>query len=263
MDLATVAGLVLALIGIVGGLVLEGGSVLQILKPTAALIVLGGTIGATMISFPMDIFMQAMKNFMGLFFPKSLNGEKIIEEIVQLAVKARKEGVVALEGDAKNITEPFFKKAVMMAVDGADPKELKKTLEMQLNYLDEEAARVPKVWESAGGYAPTVGIIGAVMGLIQVMQHLDNIEEVGHGIATAFVATIYGVGFANIIFLPAAGKLTLTHKRNMVVKEMILEGILLIIEGVNPRIIQDKLSIFFGERLTAVKDAQAPAEKAA
>ncbi len=264
MDLATIIGLVLAAIGIVGGLILEGGSIGQIMQPTAALIVLGGTFGAVLVSFPLDVFMKAMKGFIKIIKPETMNPEAIIEEIIKLATKARKDGVVSLEADAKNIQDPFFKKAIMMAVDGADPKELQKLLEMQLSYMEDDEAKIPKVWEAAGGYSPTIGIIGAVMGLIQVMGHLDNIEEVGHGIAVAFVATIYGVAFSNIVFLPAAGKLALQNKKSMVVKEMILEGVMLIIEGVNPRVIQDKLAIFFGEKDEAAKaPAAAAGEKAA
>lgn len=264
MDLATIIGLVLAAIGIVGGLILEGGSVAQIMQPTAALIVLGGTFGAVLVSFPLDVFMKAMKGFIKIIKPETMNPEAIIEEIIKLATKARKDGVVSLESDAKNIQDPFFKKAIMMAVDGADPKELQKLLEMQLSYMEDDEAKIPKVWESAGGYSPTIGIIGAVMGLIQVMGNLQDIEAVGHGIAVAFVATIYGVAFSNIVFLPAAGKLALQNKKSMVVKEMILEGVMLIIEGVNPRVIQDKLAIFFGEKAEAAKaPAAAAGEKAA
>lgn len=260
MDLSTIIGLVLAMAGIVGGLILEGGNIMQIIKPTAALIVVGGTMGAVMVSFPLDIVIAAFKGLINLVLPKALKPQETIDEIVKLATKARKEGIIALEADAKTIADPFFKKALMMAVDGADPKDLQHTLENQLGYIDEHGTLPPKVWEAAGGYAPTVGIIGAVMGLIQVMQHLDNIEEVGHGIAVAFVATIYGVGLANIIFLPAAGKLTLLHKKTIVVKEMILSGILLIMEGVNPRVIEDKLKGFFAGEADA-KPAAEPEKK--
>ncbi|MBF0492344.1 MAG: flagellar motor protein [Deltaproteobacteria bacterium] len=264
MDLATIIGIVLALAGIVGGLLIEGGNIKQILQPTAAMIVFGGTFGALLVSFPLDVFILAMKGFIKIVRPDPMKPEAIIEEIIKLATKARKDGVVSLEADAKNIQDPFFKKAIMMAVDGADPKELQKLLEMQLSYMEEDEAKIPKVWESAGGYSPTIGIIGAVMGLIQVMGHLEDIQEVGRGIAVAFVATIYGVAAANIVFLPASGKLALQNKKNMVIKEMILEGVMLIVEGVNPRVIQDKLSIFFGEKTEEAKpQAAATGEKAA
>ncbi|MBI4239278.1 MAG: flagellar motor protein [Deltaproteobacteria bacterium] len=256
MEIATIAGLLLALAGIVGGLILEGGSLAQILQPTAAMIVLGGTFGAVLVSFPLNTFMTAMLGFLKILKPPVSDPFAVIEQLAEFSTKARKEGIVSLEADAKNLKDEFLRKAIMMAVDGADPKEIQHTLETQLGYMNEHGMTIPKVWEAAGGYAPTVGIIGAVMGLIQVMQHLDNIEEVGHGIAVAFVATIYGVGCSNIIFLPAATKLTLQHKKDIVIKEMIIEGIVMVIEGVNPMVIRDKLSGFFVE-----KSKQVEAEK--
>ena len=144
-----------------------------------------------------------------------------------------------------------------MAVDGSEPKELRQTMEVELQYMEERGEHSPKVYEAAGGFAPTIGIIGAVLGLIQVMQHLDNIEEVGKGIAVAFVATIYGVGMANIFFLPAAGKLKMKLRKKMIVKEMMLEGTLGILEGQNPRLIEGKLTSFLEEesqKLRAEKD---------
>jgi len=256
MDIATIGGLIIAGLGIVGGLILEGGNIMQLTQPTAFLIVMGGTIGSCLVSFPLNIFLEACKNFIQVFLPKSQDPAKVIEELVGYAGKARKEGIIALEAEAKQIKDPFLKKGLMMAIDGADPKELRHTLELQLGYIDDHGGKIPKVWEGAGGYAPTIGIIGAVMGLIQVMGHLDNIEEVGHGIAVAFVATIYGVAFSNIIFLPAANKLTLAHKASIVIKEMTIEGLLLVIEGVNPMIMRDKLSGFFVGKLKLGDDAK-------
>lgn len=254
MDISTLIGLGMALVGIVGGLILEGGNLGQIMQPTAALIVLGGTLGACMVNFPIKVVLTAFKDISKIVFPKIREPGYIIEDMVKFSTKARKEGIISLEADAKEIQDPFLKKAVMMAVDGADPKELVKSLELQLGYMEEDATLVPKFWEAAGGFAPTVGIIGAVMGLIQVMGHLDNIEEVGHGIAVAFVATIYGVAFSNILFLPTAGKLTQLLKKDIVIKEMIIEGILLVIEGVNPMIMRDKLSGFFVEKPKGMED---------
>jgi len=254
MDLATILGIALAMIGIVGGLILEGGNMGQISQPTAALIVLGGTFGATMVTFPMPHFIRAMKSFVQIFKPAVQDPGQIIEDLIRYATKARKEGIISLEADAKDIQDPFLKKALMMAIDGADPKELKHNLEMQLGYIDDHGQIASKIWEASGAYAPTIGIIGAVMGLIQVMGHLDDIEAVGHGIAVAFVATIYGLLCANVFMLPAAGKLMLLHKKSMVIKEMIIDGVLLVIEGVNPMIMKDKLSAFFVEKVTKDED---------
>lgn len=256
MDIATIIGLVLALIGIVGGLLLEGGNIMQITQPTAAMIVLGGTFGAVLVQFPLPTFIRACKQFIQIVLPKKLDPSFYIEQLVEFSSKARKEGIIALEADAKEIEDAFFKKAIMMVIDGADPKDLRNQLEEQLHYVNEDGAVPPKVWEAAGGYAPTVGIIGAVMGLIQVMGHLDDIEEVGHGIAVAFVATIYGVAFSNIIFLPAAGKLTLAHKKEMVIKEMLIEGVMLVIEGVNPLVMRDKLQGFFVEKVIKEEESE-------
>ncbi len=249
MDLSTVIGLVLALIGIVGGLYDEGGHIGQITSPTSVMIVVGGTVGAVMVQFPLGIFMEALKLGIQVILPKKIDPASYIEDIVKFSTKARKEGIVALEGDAKEIKDEFFRKALMMVIDGTDPKELKHVLENQIHYIDEHGTTVPKVFEAMGGYSPTIGIIGAVMGLIQVMGHLEDIEAVGHGIAVAFVATIYGVGLANVVCLPMGAKLTLAHKKEMAIKEMIIEGINLIIEGVNPMIIRDKLSGYFVEKL--------------
>lgn len=262
MDIATIVGVTLAMVGIVGGLLLEGGNLTQIMQPTAALIVLGGTVGAVMVAFPLPTFLLGMKGLIQLVKPATIDPFLIIEDMVKYSTKARKEGIISLENDVKDVKDPFLKKALMMAIDGTDPKELQHALEMQLGYIDEHGLGIPKVLESAGGFAPTIGIIGAVMGLIQVMGHLDNIEEVGHGIAVAFVATIYGVGFSNIICLPAANKLTLQHKKGMIVKEMIIEGIVLVIEGVNPMVMRDKLSSFFvDKKQDGGKDKEEEAEK--
>lgn len=254
MDLSTLLGLAIALIGILGGLILEGGNLLQVYHPTSALIVLGGTFGSVMVNFPLKVFMEGMKQLLWIFFPKKQDPGPIIEDMVKFAGKARKEGIISLEADAKEIKDEFFQKALMMAIDGAEPKELRDSLELKLHYMDQYGATVPKVWEQCGGFAPTIGIIGAVMGLIQVMGNLEDIAAVGRGIAGAFVATIYGVAFANILFIPAGGKLALIHKKDMVIKEMIIEGILLVMEGVNPMIMRDKLSAYFVDKIKGLEE---------
>jgi chemotaxis protein MotA len=171
------------------------------------------------------------------------------------ANKARKDGIIALEADANQTSDPFLKKALQMAVDGTDPKDVRQAMELEIYYDDERSEQYPKVFEAAGGYSPTIGIIGAVLGLIQVMQHLDNIDEVGRGIAVAFVATIYGVGAANIFFLPAAGKLKIKNRNATIVKEMMLEGVISILEGMNPRLLEAKLRAFTGDPVKSQKPA--------
>ena len=254
MDLGTIIGIAVALFGILGGQVLEGGSVLQILQPTAFLIVFGGTIGATMIGFPLSTFKAAMIEMIYVFKEESTKPNDVIDQIIKFTNKARREGIISLEKDAEDVEDPFFKKSIMMAVDGSEPRELRETMEVELQYMDERGEYSAKIFEAAGGYAPTIGIIGAVLGLIQVMQALDNIEEVGHGIAVAFVATIYGVAVANIFFLPAAAKLKFKHRKRMIIKEMMLEGTLGILEGQNPRVIEGKLASFLDDELQNARE---------
>src|SRR6185436_1202924 len=256
MDLATILGIVIALGFILGGQAIEGGSFLQILQPTAGMIVFGGTLGATMIGFPMSVIKQAAADFLHVIKEENIQPNDVIDEVIKFTNKARREGIISLEKDAAAIKDEFFRKAIMMAVDGSEPKELRQTMEVELQYMEVRGEHSAKVYEAAGGYAPTIGIIGAVLGLIQVMQHLDNIEEVGKGIAVAFVATIYGVASANIFFLPAAGKLKFKHRKKMIVKEMMLEGTLGILEGQNPRLIEVKLTSFLDEQYQKLRADQ-------
>src|SRR5215475_14131369 len=260
MDLATVVGMLVAVVGILVGQAIEGGSVLQILQPTAAMIVFGGTLGATMIGFPMSVIKQAALDLLHIFKEEHVAPTGVIDEVIRFANKARREGIISLEKDADSIKDEFFKKAIMMAVDGSEPKELRHTMEGELGCMEERGEHSAKVYEAAGGFAPTIGIIGAVLGLIQVMQHLDNIDEVGKGIAVAFVATIYGVGSANIFFLPAAAKLKFKHRKKMIIKEMMLEGTLAILEGQNPRLIEGKLTSFLDEQYQKLRQEQVAAK---
>lgn len=241
MDKSTVGGVVLAVAGILVGLILEGGRIAQILQPTAAMIVFGGTIGAVMVQFPLPVLIQAAKGLRHVFVDKGHDPNDLIKELVAYANRARKDGIVSLDSQLAAIQDPFLKKALMLAVDGTEPEELRKMMELELDNQQERGEEVSQVFESAGGFAPTIGIIGAVLGLIQVMQHLENISEVGKGIAVAFVATIYGVGSANILFLPWAGKLKIKLRQEQVLREMTLEGVVSILEGMNPRLLEAML----------------------
>jgi chemotaxis protein MotA len=244
MDFASVGGVLLAVVGILGGLMIEGGSIAQVTQPTAMMIVLGGTMGAVMLQFPLNIFLAALRQFAHIFFSSGRKNETIVAELVGFAVKARKSGILSLDADLAAIDDPFLQQALMLAIDGTEPAAVRQIMQLELNNRAEGEERIPQVFESAGGFAPTVGIIGAVIGLIQVMQRLDNINEVGRGIAIAFVATIYGVGLANLVFLPAAGKLRIRQQEEQMVKEMMLEGVISIQEGMNPRMIEIKLRTF-------------------
>jgi chemotaxis protein MotA len=241
MDKSSLGGILVAVVGILGGLLLDGGNVGQILQPTAAMIVFGGTLGAIMIQFPLPIVILAFTNLMNVFLERGNKAEETIAQLVGYAVKARKDGVVSLDRELENIPEPFLKKSLMLAVDGTEPQELRKMMELVMENQSEHEENIPKVFESAGGFSPTVGILGAVLGLIQVMQHLNNIQEVGRGIAVAFVATIYRVASANLFFLPSAGKLRLRLREQQVQREITLEGVISILEGMNPRMLETKL----------------------
>ncbi len=244
IDVATLAGLAAAIGFILLGNHLEGGHLESILQPTAALIVFGGTLGSVLVSFPMEAFLRAIKSLAALFGNEAADSQGLLDEIVRYANLARKEGIIALESEIQNTRDPFLKKAIMMIVDGVDSKSLQETLELELGQMDEHGEIPAKVFEAGGGYAPTIGIIGAVLGLIHVMSNLSDVAKVGEGIAVAFVATIYGVGLANIVLLPAATKLKLKHHEQMLRREMIMHGALAIQQGQNPRIFVDRLSVF-------------------
>jgi chemotaxis protein MotA len=243
--------------GIIGGLILEKGSIQDVAQGTAAMIVLGGTFGAVLVTTPMAIVIRAFKGLSAVFFERADGASETIESLIQYAGKARKHGIVSLESDAAGIDDPFLRKALNLAVDGTDLQELRKMMEIDIALSEHAAESEAKVWESAGGYAPTIGIIGAVMGLIQVMKHLEDIKEVGHGIAVAFVATVYGVGLANIFFLPAANKLKARMRESSLRKDMVLEGVVGILEGLNPTLIRMKLEAYQGPPVAAKKSKAA------
>lgn len=243
-DLASIAGVVLAVVGILGGLLLEGGSLLDIAQHTAAIIVLGGTLGATMLNAPLKTLISAGRQLQVVFFESQHSTDKVIEQLIDYATQARKGGIASLERAASDISDPFLRKALTLAVDGTDLQELRKMMELEMEIFEVRAEAEAKVFEQAGGYAPTVGIIGAVLGLIQVMKNLANIEEVGHGIAVSFVATVYGVGLANLFCLPVAGKIKARAAEETHMREMILEGVCGIVEGLNPKLLRVKLEAF-------------------
>jgi len=244
MDLASIGGILLALVAILGAMLMEGGKLAQVSQLTAAMIVIGGTCGAVMVQFPLNIFLAALKGVAGVFLHKGADAEVVLMQLVEFANKARKSGIVSLDSDLASVTDPFLKQGLMLAVDGTESSEVRKILQLEIDNKSEMEEKIPQVFESAGGFAPTVGIIGAVLGLIQVMQHLDNIDEVGKGIAVAFVATIYGVALSNLFCLPAAGKLKIRHKEHVMMQEMMLEGVISILEGLNPRMIETQLRTY-------------------
>jgi len=247
VDKASVGGVFLAIAGIVAGLLIEGGNLGQILQPTAALIVFGGTMGAVLLQFPLTTVVAAFRSLAHVFAAPRRQNEQLLRMLIAFANKARRNGVVSLDADLQSIQDPYLKQAVMLAVDGTEPTELRNIMRVSLDSTAESEERLPAVFESAGGFSPTIGILGAVLGLIQVMQHLDNIQEVGRGIAVAFVATIYGVGIANLFFLPFAGKMRIRIQDEHQRREMMLEGVISILEGMNPRMLEVKLSGFLDD----------------
>ncbi len=256
-DIATLLGIVIALAGILGGLILEKGKISDIVQGTAAMIVLGGTFGAVLITNPLPVVLRAFGGLSKVFFEQSAATTEIIDSLIQYATKARKNGIVSLESEASAIPDPFLRKALGLAVDGTDLQEIRKMMETDILLAEQVTECEAKVWEAAGGYAPTVGIIGAVLGLIQVMKHLEDIKEVGHGIAVAFVATVYGVGTANILFLPMANKIRSRIRAASLLQEMTLEGVIGIVEGLNPTLIRLKLNSYDNQPGTKAKGAKA------
>lgn len=257
MDKASWGGVLLGLGGIVGGLLLEGGRLSQVLQPTAAMIVFGGTFGAVLIQFPLPIVIKSVRRLIHVFLQPKVDAGGMVKELVRFANRARREGIISLDTELEKISDPFLKKSLMLAVDGTEPQELRATMELEMDNQSEQEEKIPQVFESAGGFSPTIGIIGAVLGLIQVMQHLDKLDEVGRGIAVAFVATIYGVGAANLFFLPFAGKLRIRIREEQVLREMTLEGVVSILEGMNPRALDTKLQGFLAESKARAARAKA------
>jgi chemotaxis protein MotA len=257
MDKGSIGGFFVAIAGIVAGLLMEGGHLGQILQPTAGLIVFGGTLGAVLLQFPLSTVIAAFRSLSHIFTAPRRQDMELIDQLVGFAHKARRQGVVSLDADLAGVQDPFLKETLTLAVDGTEPADLRNIMRVSLESAMENEERLPAVFESAGGFSPTIGILGAVLGLIQVMQHLDDIHEVGRGIAVAFVATIYGVGIANLFFLPFAGKMRIrireVHRR----REMLLEGVIAILEGINPRMLEVKLNGFVDDRNREKKERAA------
>lgn len=244
MDALSIIGIIIALSAILGGNVLEGGHTGSLVQLTAFLIVIGGTLGAIMLQTPFKVFFRSMKMFPWIFLPPKLDGEETMNKIIEWSKMSRKDGLLALESIADEEVEPFSKKCLQLLVDGGEPKSIREIMETDLSQEETRGLMAAKVYEAAGGYTPTIGIIGAVMGLIHVMQNLSDPSKLGEGIAVAFVATIYGVGAANLFLLPISSKLKSVVDSRSQHKEMILEGVISIAEGENPFHIEKKLRVY-------------------
>jgi chemotaxis protein MotA len=244
MDILSVSGFILAFIAVIGGTVLKGSGVAALLSAAAFVIVMVGTLAATLTQVPMAIMRRALGIAGWVFRPPTLDAESMIERIVDWGQTARRDGLLGLEAKAEEEEDPFVQKALQLLVDGGEPETIQRIMEVEIDNREETDLAASKVFESMGIYAPTMGILGAVMGLMAVMQNLADPSKLGAGIAAAFVATIYGIGSANLFFLPMAGKLKTIINDQTNMRSMIVEGIVSIAQGENPRNIETKLKGF-------------------
>ncbi|MBT0959635.1 flagellar motor protein [Denitromonas iodatirespirans] len=241
MDSISLIGLVLGVSAILVGQVLEGGHISSLVQPTAFMIVIGGTLGAVMLQSPLRVFQDGMRMAKWIFVPPALTHAQLIEQVVGWSHVARREGLLALENQIAGMQDSFTQKGVQLLVDGVEPERLREVMDVEISAWESRMKLGAKIWEAAGGYAPTIGILGAVMGLIHVMENLSDPSKLGAGIAVAFVATIYGVGSANMVFLPMAKKLLAHVSRLVSLREMLVDGLVGIANGDNPRIIESRL----------------------
>ncbi len=250
MNIATILGLIVGIGAILASVVIEGGALRALINVPGALIVFGGTFGAALVSNPLERVLALPKLIMRTITGgSSHHAEALVSQLVNLADKARRQGLLSLEEEEEKIADPFLKKGIVLVVDGVDPAEVRHILETETHLMEERHAHGYNLLEAMGGYAPTMGVLGAVLGLINVLSHLEESSSVGEGIATAFVATMYGVGVANLVFLPLSGKLKGYSQEEVLMRKIMTEGILAIQAGDNPRIIREKLEAYLSPRL--------------
>lgn len=241
MDKLSLFGILLGLGAIIGGQIIEGGHVSSLIQPAAFVIVVGGTFGAVLLQSAVSTFVAGMQMTRWVISPPILNPAPLISRVVKWSNIARKEGLLSLEAQVNLLADPFERRGLQMLVDGIEPERLRDLLEIETEAYEAQLKLSARVWESAGGYSPTIGILGAVMGLIQVMENLSDPTKLGSGIAVAFVATIYGVGLANLVFLPVSKKLMSNIGRLVVLRMMFIDGVIGIANGDNPRVIESRM----------------------
>jgi chemotaxis protein MotA len=264
MDLATIIGLVMGVVTIVVVLILDGGSPGELFKvPQAILLIFGGSIAATMISTKLSSTMALPKFVMLAIKGQNMEGAKAIDLLTKMADKARKEGLLALEEESKKIDDPFLRKGVMMVVDGVDPAQVRAILEIEIEHMEERHGVGIGYFTAAGGFAPTFGIIGTVMGLIGVLKELDDPNKLAHSIAAAFLATLWGLLFSNMIYLPLGNKLKQKSGEEVAYRKLLVEGIISLQAGENPRLVKEKLSAFLPPKTRPQEADAAPAGKKA
>ena len=245
MDILSVVGIVLALVAIIGGAILKGSSAGALVGSAAFVIVVLGTLAASLVQTPMPTFLRAWKIVVWVFMPPASNPNAVIEKIVEWSNIARKQGLLGLESAVEAEKDAFLKKGLQALVDGGEPDAIRSGMEIELDTIEHFDTQAAKVFEAMGVYAPTLGIIGAVMGLMAVMSNLTDPSKLGHGIAAAFIATIYGIAVANLLFLPMSNKLKSVIHGQTQVRTMVIEGIIAIAQGENPRNIETKLNGYF------------------
>jgi chemotaxis protein MotA len=254
MDLATVIGLVLGFGAVFASLILEGGNIGSLINLPAGVLVIGGTLGATTVCVSLSTMTGLVGITMKAFFAKPHDPRHTIEELVGLAERARREGLLVLEEQARNAEDPFLRKGIQLAVDGVDPQTLRTVLETEVHNMIERHHAGASVYDTMGGFAPTMGIIGTVMGLVHMLENLSEPGKMGHAIASAFIATLYGVIVANLVFLPLGNKLKAMSAHEAHARRMLIEGILSIQAGDNPRVVQEKLNAFLPPKQRVVND---------
>jgi chemotaxis protein MotA len=241
LDILSIIGVVLALNAILVGAVLKGAGIMALVSAAAFMIVVVGTIAAIFIQTPLPVMRRAIKIFPWILRPPTRDGQKLITKIVEWSNTARKQGLLGLEPTIAREDDEFVKKALQLVVDGSEPESISSVMYVELNMREHADTSAAKVFEGMGIYSPTLGIIGAVLGLMAVLQNLADPSKLGHGIAAAFTATVYGIGFANLLFLPVASKLKAIIHRQTQFREMVIDGMLCIAQGENPRSIEAKL----------------------
>jgi chemotaxis protein MotA len=244
MDIASIIGIIIGLAAIFGSQVMESGTAVPIFQATAAIIVFGGTLGAVLLNFPMRTVIKTLTSIKKAFITDNMDISSVMAQIINLSDLTRREGNLALEPIIPTVDNDFLRKGVQLVADSASARVIKEILETQIKNEEEDNLMCALVLESAGGFAPTFGIVGAVLGLIQVMQNIAEPSELGRGIATAFVATFYGVAVANLLLLPLGGKIRIKSREEYMLKSMILEGVLSIHSGENPAVVEEKLNSF-------------------
>jgi chemotaxis protein MotA len=247
MDIIALLGLIIGVGAIIAGNIAEGGTTAHLSQLAAALIVFGGTAGATILSYPLKDLISAIYALRLVFSKNPMNPKAIIEDSVNILVQARRSGLVALQPQIAQISNTFMKRGLMLVVDGVPPKIIRDVMDQEISSYEARIKRAARVFESAGGFAPTIGILGAVLGLIQVMNNVTDPSKIGSGISVAFVATIYGVGSANLIFLPFARRMLNRLNEQIFLMELAVEGVLGIESGMNPYFLRAKLNAFIAE----------------